>query len=333
MPTRRMRTALAVVVLPLAVGVVGVVLARSWRGDLPDPVATHWGTHGADGFTSRGTATAVLGGVGAGAGILLGAVVWAAARRTAFLRRAAGGLASGLATFLTVVGVGSLAGQRGLSDAREAPGVEWVVVLAVAAGLAVGAFGAWVTPGAVPGQARAEQPIPESADRAPLVEGRPAAWVGTAASPPAVYLVIGVALLPLVILAVSGVATVVLLAVLVVVAPLVGSMTAFRVVVGETGLLVRSVLGWPRFRVPLEEVAEASVVEVRPLPDFGGWGLRGNFHGQFGVVLRAGAAIAVRRGDGSTFVVTIDGAEQAAALLNSLAERERQGRAGPRGGL
>ena len=55
----------------------------------------------------------------------------------------------------------------------------------------------------------------------------------------------------------------------------------------------------------------------------GGWGLRGNVRGQFGVIQRAGEALQVRRGDGSSFVVTIDRAAEPAALLNTLADRSR----------
>ncbi len=86
---------------------------------------------------------------------------------------------------------------------------------------------------------------------------------------------------------------------------------------------MRSIAGVPCFTVALSEVAESSVVEVHPMKDFGGWGLRGNFKGQFGVIQRAGEALEVRRGDGSKFVVTVDEADVAAALLNTLADRVR----------
>ncbi|OMQ13877.1 hypothetical protein A7K94_0220525 [Modestobacter sp. VKM Ac-2676] len=75
--------------------------------------------------------------------------------------------------------------------------------------------------------------------------------------------------------------------------------------------------------MPLAEVAEAGVTDVRPFRTFGGWGYRVGRDGRAGVVLRAGAALEVVRGNGRRFVVTVPGAAQAAALLNTLATRQR----------
>jgi len=56
--------------------------------------------------------------------------------------------------------------------------------------------------------------------------------------------------------------------------------------------------------------------------DFGGWGLRlapgqGGTRRRFGLVTRAGEALEVIRRDGRAFVITIDDARAAAAVLNS----------------
>ena len=48
----------------------------------------------------------------------------------------------------------------------------------------------------------------------------------------------------------------------------------FVVTAGPRGLVVRSALGWPRLSVPASDLAAAGVVQVDPMADFGGWGVR-----------------------------------------------------------
>lgn len=74
----------------------------------------------------------------------------------------------------------------------------------------------------------------------------------------------------------------------VVVAIVIGTMTAFHVHVDKTGLLVHSVAGLPC--VPLVEIAEVAVTDVNPLGEFGGVGIR-HAPGKFGVILRSGEAL------------------------------------------
>jgi hypothetical protein len=107
------------------------------------------------------------------------------------------------------------------------------------------------------------------------------------------------------------------------VALLLGSMLAARVWVDRRGLTVRGPLGLPSYTVPLDEVAAVEVVRVSALGDYGGWGWRIGRRGAPGVVLRSGEALQVTRGDGRRFVVTVDGAAEAAALLAALTDRVR----------
>jgi hypothetical protein len=86
---------------------------------------------------------------------------------------------------------------------------------------------------------------------------------------------------------------------------------------------VRSSLGRPRIVVPLDEVVRAEVVEVSPVAEFGGWGYRVGRAGRVGIVLRSGQALQVERTGGRSLVVTVDDADTAAALLNTLAARSR----------
>ena len=73
----------------------------------------------------------------------------------------------------------------------------------------------------------------------------------------------------------------------------------------------------------IEEVEEAVVVQVNPLREFGGWGIRTGVGGRIGVVMRGGEALEVVRTGGRRVVVTVDDAATGAALLNTLAGRAR----------
>jgi hypothetical protein len=239
------------------------------------------------------------------------------------LARSAGALAGAMAGFIGALGVGSLWVQRGLSDAHRASDIGAPLGIALAVAVVCALAGGLLMPGQVPGAAQAKAPVPASAPRLPLGSGERAMWLGWAHSPTMLYLALGSVLLPLAVLAVLGISTLPILGVFAVTAVLITCTSTFRVTVGGDGLRVRSIAGWPRFHVPLDQVAEAEAIEVSPFREFGGWGLRGDLKGRFGVILRTGAAIEVRRGDGSRFIVTVDGADQAAALMNSLVDRAR----------
>jgi hypothetical protein len=125
------------------------------------------------------------------------------------------------------------------------------------------------------------------------------AWV-TGADPLLVWLLVGTAVLLLAVAATT---------------------LAFHVRVDDSGLHVESVLGMPRFHVPLADVESAARVDVEPMGEFGGWGLRLSTGRRFGVVLRSGEAIEVLRRSGKRFVVTVDDADTGAALLEALVSR------------
>ncbi len=325
MTIRTLRALAATVGLPIAIAVACWAITRSFLSELPDPVATHWGAGSEpDDFQARNSAgltTALLAGV---LGAVIGLGLWVAFRKASMVARGAGALAGGLSGLVGAVGVGTLWIQRGLSDARAATDIDTPMGIAFAVGLACAVLGAVVMSGEVPGAARATGPVPPDAPRLPLGESERALWLGWAHSPAMLYVAIGSVVLPLAVLAILGISTLPILAVLAATAILMVCMSTFRVSANDDGLRVRSIAGWPRFHVPLSDVVEAEVVEVAPMREFGGWGLRGDLKGRFGVILRKGPALEVCRGDGSRFLVTVDGAAEAAALLNALADRARQ---------
>ena len=55
----------------------------------------------------------------------------------------------------------------------------------------------------------------------------------------------------------------------------------------------------------------------------GGWGWRTGVGGTIGIVMRKGEGIEVVHSGGKRLVVTVDDAETAAALLNTMADRAR----------
>ena len=96
---------------------------------------------------------------------------------------------------------------------------------------------------------------------------------------------------------------------------------SFRVRVTPDGIDARAVIGWPRKTIPVAEIASARAVRISPFGEFGGWGWRLAPDGRSGIVMRQGPAIEVHRRDHGPFVITIDGAEEAAALLQAYVDR------------
>jgi hypothetical protein len=96
---------------------------------------------------------------------------------------------------------------------------------------------------------------------------------------------------------------------------------AWTVRVDARGVLVRSVVGIPFIRVPLDNVTSANVIDVRALSQYGGFGIRWALNGRTGVIVRSGEALEVHRSKGLDLVVTVDDAATAAALINGLLQR------------
>jgi hypothetical protein len=316
--TRRRRATAGITVLAgLAVLAGAALLVRSWIDELPDPVASHWGADGRpNGFSSvEGLIGYVL---GLGTLLVLGfGAVTLGLGHTALIRRIGAAATVWSALFVSIITAGSLAVQRGVADARDAGDIGGVMAWAAVVSVTV----AIIVSVAVPGDPRqpTRAPIDPSAPRAPL--GQPAVWRGHAESRAAVL--IGLAVCGLMVAAALWTRLWPLLIVAVVVFALVASMSVAVVRVDGHAVTIGSPLGWPRTRVPLDEVVRAGVIDVRPLRDFGGWGWRVGRGGRVGIVLRAGESLLVERTGGRSIAVTVDGAETAAGLVNTLADRDR----------
>lgn len=315
------RIVLAATVIPLALTAVAAWLLWSWRGDLPDPVARHWGSDGADGFSSLTTIvimTVVIGVVLTGTGAVLAIV-----SNNRWTARIAIGTAAATTALTVAILVVSVAGQRGLADAAEATLHGGWALAAVAVGMLVGVACAalvptWAT--AVPDDEGTD------VDAAPLGPAEQVAWSRSVGlSTPGVVIVVVSALVVAVIAVVTAQGWLTLIPVAIVAMFL--TMATARVAVDRRGVTVRGPLPWPRFHTPLDSIARADVVQVNAIRDFGGFGARlsvmGPHRGSRGLVLRSGEALRLTRGDGGRELVVVDDAATAAALVNALVQRSR----------
>ncbi|GAB2928455.1 hypothetical protein GCM10027280_14870 [Micromonospora polyrhachis] len=315
----RRRTAGWTIVAGLAVVAVATLVARSWRDDLPDLVATHWGRNGtADRFASPEALVWEMASLGVALVLSFG-VVTALLGHSSTTRRIGAATTIWGALFSSVLMLGTLYVQRAAPETNMAGNMGWVLLLALVGPL----LPAIAVGGLVPGDPRqpAIEPVDAAAPRVPLGADERAVWIGRAEAGPGIAIGIGTAVLT--ILPALFTQVWVLLAIPALVLALVAATFSFVVRVDRTGLVVRSALGWPRTRVPLDEVVRADVIEVHPTRDFGGWGWRVGRAGRVGIVVCAGKGLLVERSGGRSIVVTVAGAREAAGLLNALADRSR----------
>ena len=341
---RRSRTAFlwVGVITPLVVLALAAVMILAWTPELPDPIAIHWGADGVNGYAPLWTYIALTVGIGA-AVVLFDAAIALFAHRLpqsstrpavrpwSATARGLGAINLGVAVLIAFLAVSGAAIQRGLSDAADAPTiVGWTGI-----GLALfGVFGVlgWFLQPKSPASAVGRG---EPAGGVSLATTERAAWFGTVAMHRVGWIVI--ISLCAVYLAVTAFAVArapydgwtgawILLVLSVVVLIAIGCGIAFRVRVTARGLRVRSFFGWPDTRIPVGDIAKVEVVRIDPMAEFGGWGWRIGTDGRRGVVLRAGEALQVTRSSGRVFVVTIDGAQQAAALLQAYVNAEASDR-------
>ncbi len=318
------RVLLVAVGLPLAISAVGFALLLAWLPELPDPVAVHWGLDGPDGFASPTTYLVFYVVLAVGFLALFGAFAFAGRRvGPNWVQKVLASTSLGVSVMLFVTFVGTIEVQRGLENAQDAPDIGLRVLVGFGAALLAGVVGWLIQPKTVPvsNELAAAEPLR-------LAPEERAVWLASTRSPVgalvviilAIALVLGVTVF--VTVQTDGEAWFLLIAPLVLLA-LALLTTSWRVRVDENGLVVRSVMGWPVYRVPVAEVAKAGATEVYPGTDFGGWGMRIAPGRRFGIITRGGPALEVLRRDGRTLVVTVDDAETGAALLAAYAAAPR----------
>ena len=323
-----LRLLLVGVALPIVIGITGFGATVALLPTLPDPVVVHWGVSGQpDGFGSPWILAAIpLLAVGYAA---FAFAVTRSARAEGISLSQRGILAVGV--FLSIVlasaGAGSAWLQAGLADATAAPSVLPILAFAIVIGV-LATVGVWF---ALPRHTVATRATSESLPTLDLGLTERAVWtrrvepgrgtvalviggIALAATAGAIVVWASAPLLNLFIWA--GILALVILAV--------ASTMFWTIRVDSSGVDVRSALGVPRFHYPIEELTSASVAQINPTRDFGGWGIRNAGGRRTGIVVRAGEAIELERRGGRALVVTVDDATQGAALVNALVARSPQ---------
>jgi hypothetical protein len=240
--------------------------------------------------------------------------------QSAVTRRIGAAAAIWSALFLSLLTLGTLYIQRGLADAHDVGGISAVLAVAIVGSVVPAVAVGMLVSGDPPMPTR--DVVAADAPRATITAGEPSTWTARTDAGVAIAVGIGAVAVVLAVVAVTRI-----WALLIVVGALgivIASMFWWIVRVDGTGLTIRSTLGWPRIRVTLDEIVRADAIEVRPLRDYGGWGLRVGSGGRVGVILRGGEALLVQRTGGRSVAVTVDGAATAAGVLNTLADHARR---------
>ena len=311
-------------VLPVLIA-LSVALPVPAAGELPDPLAVNWDASG----NPNGSMPLILFWVGT---IVVWLGLWVLldrqsrrepARRGARMPDAStilglGGFLAGFAIVNTLANQG----ETGWRDV-EAPGLPLAVPILGAAGLAAAA-GWWCERGR-PSMA-SEAPIARRHEGATVALGRGerAVWVGQARS--GRMLSFGVALClglsAVALLEAASTASAASIAWMLLFPGLLALSFVWasevRVTVAAKGVRVAfGPLNIPSRFVALEKIETAEAIDVEPRR-WGGWGYQWPARGRTAVVVRRGPGILIRKRDGRTLVVTVDGADQGAGLLNDL---------------
>lgn len=322
----RLLIVLLAAVVPLSFTLAAGAWVLSFADELPDPVAVHWGADGRpDGFGSLASSVGLI--------LIVALLMCALATaigvgwgRAAATRRIAVffGMWSGIALPWFVAG--TLDAQRGLTDAADAPGVGWPMLVSFGVAMVVAGIAAAL----VPGDPRmpALNAVPSDAARLELADTEIASW-RRSIQLPGFHWIAGVGGLATLVLgalgAIAGVPGAGLWAGVAGFVTLLLVLTgSWQVEVDHTGLTASPLLRWPRTHVRLDEVESAEETSVAPLGDFGGWGYRVGRNGAVGIVVRGGEALRVHQTGGRALVITVEDAATGAALLNTLADRARR---------
>ncbi len=309
------RRVLAAVGLPLLITAAMTLYLLSIRTDLPDDVATHWNADGvADGFTSRNAFPWLAAGLTAVSGMPI-AIISLLAPRSPVTPKLLGGLGAGIGTFVSAVFVLT---ARQQIDVIEPPSFDGsTLAISGVAALIVSALAGLIS-GNPPTPPRTSAPAPADANRIPLPDGATAVWSGR--TPLGTAMIVATAATTILFLVISALTTWWMLLILAAIAALLIASTSFDVTAGPTGLRVAGAFGFPRVKIPLDQITSAEVDTVRAM-QFGGWGLRVGLNGDSAVLTKSGPALAVTRTDGARFFVSLDEPADAAAVISTLLDR------------
>lgn len=318
------RFVLVAIVMPVVLTGVSLALQLLWLPRLPELIAVHWGPGGnpdASGPSWMLPAGAVL--------FALILPMCVALTGLSGLRRGDGGptyrfmgaFALGFSVFFAVLMVWTTGLQLDIATWRDSPSVVLPLVGSVAIAIGGGIIGWFMQPATARSSHESRTFLPIDVGQSEKV-----AWLRTTTMPRGTMILLMAVAMALAVGTVgawmvgSAAMAWILTGTTILIGVLVATMTVFHVRIDRNGLLVRSAAGFPRFHVPLADVRGVSVVDVNPVAEFGGMGIRRAPH-RLGVVLHSGEALVVSRAKGPEFVVTVDDAPLAAAVLEALRAR------------
>lgn len=321
----RARMMIVGVIAPLVVAAAGIIAVIAVLPRLPYPVAVHWGPSGApDRFGSPIPGLILIAVTAVGYSIFAFLVARSEHGGVTLNQRAILSIGPFLSTVVTGIVAGSTIMQVDVADPRTGPSIGPVFAVSFGLGL-VAASAAWLL---LP----RTQPITPAPNPDPPVltlgENERAIWMQHIGPSRA----LGTAVAVVLVLAITGgavalwvtaplVALVIYLVVMISVGAISAASLYWRITIDAAGVRAVSPLGVPRFTIPLAEVESADAITIDPLRDFGGWGIRWAGRRRWGIVMRRGEALEVRREGDRSLVLTVPHAKDAAALLNSLAQR------------
>lgn len=309
-----------------ALGIAAAAWMASVAGRLPDPMASHWGPNGVDGYMSLWGNAGIAVFVGGGSGALIAGLSILTRGYSAFTARLGVGFGVGFGMLMTGLAVAVAAGQLDLADASQAEISGPVMWAAAVAGCIAGGVSGWLyrpaevdrTPSPATDAAAAEAASEESALAA---DARRAAASGESlvikvSMGPAKWLLClgtgGVVALSLVFLhpalALLGIPTAVLLWIF----------CSGKAVIDDAGVRVLAGGFWKLMPLSHREIQAASVEDIQAM-DFGGWGYRLT-GGSVGFIMRSGPALVLTAGFKQRFVISMPDAGTAAracALVNA----------------
>lgn len=263
----RTRLLAVAAVLPVLIAVTSSLVMIASMPDLPDEIAIHWGSNGADGFGSPWEIIATLLGL---IGVLSGALAFslndlAESGRPRPTQKVLAVMALGLSVTLGVGMTASVLAQRGLDDVRTAPDPLPGLLLGAALGLLAAAAGWLLLP-------RADRTPPAAVDVEPLglAPSERTFWTGTV-SVSRIMLVVILGVIAIlcgttVVAAQNGEKSVLLIVLLATVLAAVALSTLrWRVSVGRHGASVASFAGWPAIRISLADIDTTRLIAVNPI--------------------------------------------------------------------
>jgi hypothetical protein len=301
-----MKSGRGLLVLWVIPGVMMAALALPmliYWGDLPDPMAIHWGFGG----KPNGSAAPIV--------LLAGMVAAYAAAWFGVVRSShqsppqtpsfAAGIA-GIGGLLVPLQWMTVLVNRGKDVWTSADGFSWVqLVIAVAIALVAGYVGWLLAP-------RFAAPVTAADTPLVLSPGVSGLWSGTGQGILTIGIVVAMVAIGLFTWGWTGLGLLVIAAV--------GSIFARVTVTAGPGGVVITLgwLGWPSWTIPLDTISSAGHESVTPMA-YGGWGYRVR-PGVRAIVVRSGQGLHLVRPDKPDFVVTVDDAATGSRLINALVD-------------